>query len=88
MKDRAGRRHQVPGEHQIPELQILLLNLDNGDSLITFSGNLPDSAFSGSTRCLSSHMVPRLTVSDFVLGCKLSPLLSRPCSARQDFIAH
>lgn len=63
MKDQAGRRHQIPGERQIPELQILLLNLDNGDSLITFSGNLPDSAFSGRARWLSRRTVPRLTES-------------------------
>lgn len=88
MKDQAGRRHQIPGEHQIPEFQILLLKLDNGDSLITFSGNLPDSAFPGSTRWLSRRTVPQLTVFDFVLGCKLSPLLSRPCSARQCRIAY
>jgi hypothetical protein len=44
MEDQAGRRYQIPGELQTPELQILLRNLDNGDSLITFSGNFPDSA--------------------------------------------
>lgn len=63
MKDRAGRTHQGPGEPQIPELQILLLNLHKRGSLITFSGNLPDSAFSGSTRWLSRRTAPRLTES-------------------------
>lgn len=42
-----GRRHWIPGELQTAELQILLLNLANGDSLITFSGNFLGSAFSG-----------------------------------------
>lgn len=63
MTDQAGRRHQIPSERQIPELQILRLILDNGDSLITFSGNLPDDAFSGSARWLSGRAVPRLTES-------------------------
>lgn len=42
-----GRRHWIPDELQTPELQILLLNLVNGDSLITFFGNFLGSSFSG-----------------------------------------
>lgn len=42
-----GRRHWISDELQTPELQILLLNLVNGDSLITFSGNFLGSSFSG-----------------------------------------
>lgn len=42
-----GRRRWIPDELQTPELQILLLNLVNGDSLITFSGNFLGSSFSG-----------------------------------------
>lgn len=89
MKDQAGRRHQIPGEHRIPELPILLLSLGSGDSLITFSGNLPDNAFPGSGKVvIQAHGSSVDRLFDFVLGCKLSPLLSCPRSAHQRLIAY
>lgn len=89
MKDQAGRRHQIPGERRIPELPILLQSLGNGDSLITFSGNLPDSAFPGSGKVvIQAHGSSVDRLFDFVLDCKLSPLLSCPRSARQRLLAY
>ena len=89
MKDQAGRRHQIPGERRIPELPTLLLSLGNGDSLITFSGNLPASAFPGSGKVvIQAHGSSVDRLFDFVLDCKLSPLLSCPRSARQRLIAY
>lgn len=59
MRDQTVSRYQIPGENQILEPRILLQSLYSGDSLITFTGNLPDSAFSGNARHIRGELLIR-----------------------------